>query len=324
MMLCSVLLFAVVTNRKRLVEEIFVAGLGMGCWIRCFGCLLQSLQSIVHMTKGDGDGEGEGEGKAATNSLACQMDGVMQTCSFIMQFFCVGCVFGRQWHSVVRGSELGPKHAFLTVACVAVLSVVAGAVAGSISLSSCGVKWWWLVVGLVLVVITVSCHLSTLRCLTMQLAPPTTTISNTLTRRGLWCSQFRWRSMRFLYVLLLGWSLTFVLEFMQKDGPATLRACASFASLLLACLMPVVYWFIPVALSTYPRLFTLIFGWLCIACKGKDWWKENTRVPEPSTVSHQRQHARTASFITEFNPRSSHGSMSDVRTASSIVVSSGK
>ncbi len=226
--LCTVLIYAVACNKKRLPSDIFVCGLASGCLSMSLTCGIQCMLNLsVNRFYG--------------GEIACQIEAIAHISAVLTEFLCVMSLSLNMYRSVVFGYEMQQLTVLVIVMCIwcsctfitGLLSLIS-----PIYLMSAGTYCFfafssvaiagWLVPGLVIALITMFvCHIKMVRFLTKMLPrvkpdPSFSQLSHNgkktsiVSEYDIWMRQFQWRSTLFMIILLIGWgfaAVTVIYEF---------------------------------------------------------------------------------------------------------------
>jgi len=299
-MFCLVLIYSVYTNAKRITSDLYIASLASGCIMMSITCGTQCMLSVIDNRFFGGD-------------VACQFEAIAHVSSILVQFFSVTCMTITFYQSVVKKRTFSDKRILQSIAVIWITCLVITGLASLVSpiyLMSAGTYCFfgfssfaiagWLVPGLIVALVTMSiCHVMVMRYFTsilIQTMHADTSIVHQLgrqknpiltTEQDIWREQWKWRSTRFILILLCGWgfaAITAVDELVAGRAPEWLVTAVGTGGVSFSWAVPVVHAF---SCEHHRKLMIRMFGWVFIPIKGVEWYKTETLTLKTAATKQQ-------------------------------------
>lgn len=277
--LCSILIYSVVSNRKREVSDIFVAGIAFGCAILGLSCGSQCFANLIAKRFIGAD-------------AACIVESSVHISSIVIEFFCVTGMSLSLYLSQVKSYNISHKKALAIVIGICMFSTFITCLLNLVSRSSslstglyCFPEFTspsitlWLIPALILALTTmITTHILVMRHYEYYrniLINSNLRVEVPSSKRlaPLLIQQFRWKSFIFIIVLLVCWFnavITCIYEYSHGNSSQTLVALVGFGGTSYNMAMPITY---AVFCEHYRKTLIYIFGWVLIPCKGQLWWQ---------------------------------------------------
>lgn len=212
---CLILIYFVIRNAKRSASDVIICGLASGCITMSGTCGTQCLLNLI-------------DGRFYGGDIACQIEAIAHISSVLTEFFSVMFTFVTIYCDKVRKRKIDPKTAIKIVITTWLFCTVITLLLSLVSpiyLMSSGAYCFfgfsspaialWLVPGLIISLGTMAyLHIKTLNhfktMLPNSMAGEIKMLGSNkaitmITRRHIWLKQFRWRSIIFMIILLIGW-----------------------------------------------------------------------------------------------------------------------
>lgn len=251
-LLCLLLIYVVLCNKKRSSSDIFTCGLSTGCLSMSITCGTQCLANAIG-------------NKFIGYDKACNLEAIAHISSILTEFFNVAFISINMYYSVVKKKEIQQNTSFkiiIAIWLICTISTCLASLEGKIYLMSAGTYCFFafdsvaitglLIPGLIIsLTIMISCHFTIVNHLSKML--PTSVIgfitvggikSPVISQQDIWTHQFRWRSTLFILALILGWgfaAVTTIHELAIGETPEWLVTAVGVCGVLFSVWVPLIF-----------------------------------------------------------------------------------